>query len=124
MSSRAEPEARPLSELDWSTNEDYLFAFDLYNAAYFWEAHVYWEKLWAIETVESFARPLLRGLIQLAAAALKEQRGARKLIEKSRTSLGELPPGRFVCGVDVESIREKESRGELPDRLELSFGEP
>ena len=110
--------SKPLTEDGWPSNEDYLFGFDLYNAGYFWEAHVYWEKLWALEGTGSHARALLRGLIQLAAAGLKEGEGARKLVERSRASLRELPPGSVQYGVDVESLRESLERGELPARLE------
>jgi hypothetical protein len=124
MSALSQPPPRPLTAEGWPSNEDYLFAFDLYNAAYFWEAHVYWEKLWALEREASAARALLRGLIQLAAAGLKERDGARKLVERSRASLSELPPGRFRYGVDVESVRGNLDRGELPARLELIFETP
>ena len=128
MISLAEPPARSLRSSDWWTNEDHLFAVDLYNAAFYWEAHVYWERLWALPATEPLARSLLRGLIQLTAAALKKREeqegGERKLLEKSRASFDALPPARFVVGVDVESIGESLGRGELPARLELRLEKP
>jgi hypothetical protein len=89
-----EPEARRLTESDWWENEDYLYAFDLFNAGYFWEAHSYWERLWYLLETEEAVRLLLRGLIQLAAARLKREQkqpeGSRKLLDRARRAFEEL----------------------------------
>ena len=68
---------------------------DLYNRAYFWEAHEAWETLWHRCPPGTPLREGLQGLIQLAAALLKEHQGvpegARKL---SRTALERLERAR------------------------------
>lgn len=51
--------------------DDYLWAVDLFNQAFYWEAHEVWEELWKEAQPSSPARPFLQGLIQCAAASLK-----------------------------------------------------
>lgn len=53
----------------WRTNEDYLYGVDLYNFAYWWEAHEAWEGLW--HHAEDEYRLFLQGLIQISAALIK-----------------------------------------------------
>jgi uncharacterized protein len=50
---------------------DYLFAIDLYNHGYFWEAHEKWEGIWHALSRAGEAADLLKALIQIAAAQLK-----------------------------------------------------
>ena len=58
-----------------SEEDDFLYGVDLFNAAYWWEAHVYFERLWA-ETPFADEREFLQGLIQLAAALVKRREGS------------------------------------------------
>ena len=58
-----------LSPESWRTNEDYLYGVDLYNFAYWWEAHEAWEGLW--HHAEDDYRLFLQGLIQISAALIK-----------------------------------------------------
>lgn len=53
----------------WRQNEDYLYGVDLYNFAYWWEAHEAWEGLW--HQAEDTYRLFLQGLIQVSAAFIK-----------------------------------------------------
>ncbi len=53
----------------WRENEDYLYGVDLYNFAYWWEAHEAWEGLW--HQAEADYRLFLQGLIQVSAALIK-----------------------------------------------------
>lgn len=53
----------------WQQNEDYLYGVDLYNFAYWWEAHEAWEGLW--HQAEDTYRLFLQGLIQVSAALIK-----------------------------------------------------
>ena len=62
-------EPRVLSPEAWRTNEDYLYGVDLYNFAYWWEAHESWEGLW--HHAEDDYRLFLQGLIQISAALIK-----------------------------------------------------
>ena len=70
--------AAPLRPDNWPHHELYLYGVDLYNDGYWWEAHEYWEALWRLEEPDSPTRLLLQGLIQLAAALLKEEAGNEK----------------------------------------------
>ena len=53
----------------WRQNEDYLYGVDLYNFAYWWEAHEAWEGLW--QKAEDEYRLFLQGLIQISASLIK-----------------------------------------------------
>lgn len=53
----------------WRDNEDYLCGVDLYNFAYWWEAHEAWEGLW--QKAEDEYRLFLQGLIQISASLIK-----------------------------------------------------
>lgn len=53
----------------WHRNEDYLYGVDLYNFAYWWEAHEAWEGLW--HEAEDTYRLFLQGLIQVSASLIK-----------------------------------------------------
>lgn len=78
--------ARSLPQ-DWPEVEEYLYGIDLFNAAYFWEAHESWEAVWHAVGRDSVTGRFLQGLIQAAAALLQHhcerRRGARNLLERS-----------------------------------------
>jgi predicted metal-dependent hydrolase len=99
-----EPEAKPLTPDRWAENEDFLFGVDLFNSGYFWEAHVFWERLWALEETPPEARRVLQAIIQTAAACLKARQGeiagARKLL--ARAGLESLE--RRELGIDVHAL--------------------
>ena len=62
-------DAELLSPELWQQNEDYLYGVDLYNFAYWWEAHEAWEGLW--HQAEDTYRLFLQGLIQVSASLIK-----------------------------------------------------
>tara|TARA_R110000868_G_scaffold180754_1_gene421407 strand:+ start:5641 stop:6102 length:462 start_codon:yes stop_codon:yes gene_type:complete len=68
----ADPLSHPISDDNWHEHEDYLFGVDLFNAAFFWEAHVWWEAVWKA-TPKGSNRDFVQGLIKVAAAALKSR---------------------------------------------------
>lgn len=53
----------------WEQNSTYLYGVDLYNFAYWWEAHEAWEGLW--HEAEDTYRLFLQGLIQVSASLIK-----------------------------------------------------
>lgn len=55
----------------WRECGEYLYGCDLYNHAYWWEAHEAWEDLWRVVPVGSVQRHFLQGLIQVSACHLK-----------------------------------------------------
>lgn len=105
---RAEPVFAPLTEGNWRESEDYLFGVDLYNHAYWWEAHEAWEGLWRVspEPVAGF----LQGLIQCSGALIKahvaDAGGTRRLSERGRAKMRESFENRsgsceVFLGIDV-----------------------
>ncbi len=83
-------EGPPLTGENWRRNQPYLRGVDLYNYAYWWEAHEEWEELW--RCAEPLCRLYLQGLVQVAAALIKwhqrNPRGAVRLSRKGREKLG------------------------------------
>lgn len=55
----------------WKQSPDYLFGCDLYNHAYWWEAHEAWEGLWQLTDKRGLQGQFLQGLIQVSACHLK-----------------------------------------------------
>lgn len=70
----------PLTDENWPTHRAYLAGVDLYNRAFWWEAHEAWEGPWGISAPE--CRRHLQGLVQLAAALIKWRQGNRRGMEK------------------------------------------
>ncbi len=60
----------------WRDCPDYLYGCDLYNHAYWWEAHEVWEGLWHLAPRVGMQRRFLQGLIQLSIGHLKLRMGA------------------------------------------------
>ncbi len=79
----------PLTAENWPTHRAYLAGVDLYNHAFWWEAHEAWEGPWG--TSAPGCRHHLQGLVQLAAALIKwhqgNRRGMAKLAHSSRALL-------------------------------------
>lgn len=75
----------------WQLGADYLHGVDLYNHAYFWEAHEAWEGLWHASKRDALQAEFLQGLIQCSAACLKismeQPSGLVKLAELGTTKL-------------------------------------
>lgn len=71
----------PLDPLNWPDSGEYLYGVDLFNHGYYWEAHEAWEGLWIAAGRRGVTAEFLKGLIKLAASALKARqrrpRGAR-----------------------------------------------
>lgn len=76
---------------DWRLCADYLEGVDLFNRAYFWEAHEAWEALWHAVGHDTLVGRYLQGLIQASAALLKQHagvdRGTLSLHAKSSRNL-------------------------------------
>jgi len=118
-----EPAPLPLTPEGWASNEDFLFGVDLFNAGYFWEAHTFWERLWALEETAPEIRHILHAIIQTAAACLKVRQGqtagARKLLDRARL---ENLDGRKL-GCDLQALARNARRfvegDEEPPHLDL-----
>lgn len=75
----------------WYDCEAYLFGVDLFNQAYFWEAHEAWEAIWHAVGHESLPGRFIQSLIQVSAALLKRHMeidtGAHRLLAKAFAKL-------------------------------------
>jgi predicted metal-dependent hydrolase len=77
-----------------AANSRWLYALDLYNAGFYWEAHEVWEGFWnALGRTTPEAR-FVQGLIHLAAAAVKiregKPAGVARHRKRARDLLGDL----------------------------------
>src|SRR6059058_3393109 len=67
--------AEALEEPTFRDNATYLYAIDLFNHGFFWEAHEAWEALWHAAGRKGRTADFLKGLIKLAAAGVKAREG-------------------------------------------------
>lgn len=109
----------------WHDSRVYLWACDLFNHGYYWEAHEVWESLWQAEGRTGIAADFLKGLIKLAAAGVKAREGrpagverharrARELFQSVRTRV---KSGNYL-GLDVDRLLE--IAADLPAHVHLS----
>ena len=102
----------PLREDNWRQNTPYLFGIDLYNCAYWWEAHEQWEVLWHLAGRQTSSGLYLQGLIQTAAALIKWHQGNRRgrgtLWGRGRGKLARVGAvQRVYMGLDLEDFIER-----------------
>lgn len=75
----------------WQRSEPYLYAIDLFNYRYFWEAHEVLEGLWFDAGKKTPTGIFVQGIIQISAALLKEtqsnHKGALSLADKGLVKL-------------------------------------
>jgi hypothetical protein len=64
-----------VDEQSWSSCEAYLYAIDLFNHGYYWEAHEELEALWQGAGRDTPVGTFAQALIQAAAALLKHSMG-------------------------------------------------
>jgi hypothetical protein len=78
---------------EWQGDTAYRYGARLYVEGFFWEAHEVWEAVWKAAPPNGVERLMLRGLIQLANAALKlkmdRAKAALRLLLEARELLGE-----------------------------------
>lgn len=58
---------------EWRNCEPYLYGVDLFNHAFWWEAHEAWEGLWLPLEKSEVTAQFLQGLIQISAGYLKQE---------------------------------------------------
>ena len=98
----------PVEAAGWEGDVAYRYGASLYVQKFFWEAHEVWEAVWKACSPNSIERRLLRGLIQLANAALKlrmaRPKAALRLLREADEVLGEAGAGTLM-GVAIPSLR-------------------
>lgn len=75
----------PLEPVAWRDCPAYLYAIDLFNAGYYWEAHEQWERCWHHCARPSSLDRFLRALIKLAAAGVKAREGRSEGVRRHAT---------------------------------------
>lgn len=117
-----------LSGAGWRTNEDFLFAVDLFNHRYWWEAHEVFEALWHASGRRTPAGHCLQALIQCAAVHLQAElghgRGAQSLLRRARRHAGAAEAD--ALGLDLAALLEATARFAVDPRgpaarLQLRF---
>ena len=86
----------------WENSDKYLYAIDLFNYGYWWEAHEILELLW-IETGRSTdTAKFFQGLIQIAAALLRNNHSSEipPILTKAFDNISK-QTGVFM-GIDIE----------------------
>lgn len=127
--------AQPLDPSHWQESEPYRYGVDLFNHGFYWEAHEAWESLWHVAGRDGVVASWLKGLIKLAAAAVKLREGnasgverhARRSIELLNEVRGQLSPAQSTyAGIALARIediarhiktRSSESHGPEPQAL-------
>ncbi len=75
-------------------NTDWLYALDLFNAGFYWEAHEAWEGFWHPLGRATPAARFVQGLIHLAAACVKiregKPAGVKSHTQRARELIGEI----------------------------------
>ena len=116
----------PVTADRWPQSDAWLYAVDLFNNGYWWEAHEVLEGLWHAAGRTTPDARLLQGLIQVAAGCLKreagEQVGASRLLAAGLAKLREAPDRRF--GLDVRAFERQvaafsEGRTDVPPECVL-----
>ena len=93
-----------------AANPRWLYALDLFNAGFYWEAHEAWESFWNAFGRTTPEALFIQGLIHLAAAAVKiregKPAGVSRHTKRARELLGDLTaanPG-GALGLAPESV--------------------
>ena len=84
---------------------EYLYAVDLYNFNYWWEAHEAWETVWQTTQKTDERGQFLQGLIQISAGMIKwwtgQEKGRKNLFDAGMERLRTIQEPIFM-GLDVE----------------------
>jgi len=101
------PKVESFDEQNWQRCDTYLFAIDLFNQGYWWEAHELLKQVCYCVGRDSQIGSFLEAVIQIAAGELKhfmqEEQGAQALIERGLSGLQAPQP--IFLGIDVAAFR-------------------
>ena len=93
---------------DWRSSPHFCYSVDLYNYAYWWEAHSGWEGLWRCLEPDEPRRFALQAFIQVSAAHLQRflgrAAGVEMLLKHARLHLDAARSGgAALLGCDLEA---------------------
>jgi hypothetical protein len=102
-----QPAPAPIDPSHWTESGQYLYAIDLFNYGYYWEAHEAWEGLWHAVGRKGIVGDFLKGLIKLAAAGVKAREGrpegVRRHAERARQLFRLMNVEKF-CGIAIGEL--------------------
>lgn len=108
-----EPFVEPLDPSRWYDSAAYLYAVDLFNNGYYWEAHEAWESLWHAAGHHGEIADFLKGLIKLAAAGVKFREsnavGVERHLARARELLEGIKKSDFA-GIDFAKLNQQLSQ--------------
>ncbi len=92
---------------DWQSCEEYLYAIDLFNHEYWWEAHEALEATWVAAGRQTETGLFIKGLIQIAVAHLKRLQGFNDVANRMATEGIEKMKriNNIYLGIEVEKFR-------------------
>lgn len=119
-------------EHDWRCYEPYLYGVDLFNQAFFWEAHEAWEEVWHAVGKRTLPGRMVQGMIQVAAALLQRHRGIARGAERNLAKASvhfdaveehhsRLPGELRYLGVELDSWRSQVAGYLLPESGPFPF---
>ena len=87
----------------------YCYGIDLLNHGYFWESHVAFEAIWHVQGRKGDEANLLKALIKIGAAGLKQRLGQEEAAEGHLSRAFELiedlrAKNKFYCGLDLDEL--------------------
>ncbi len=93
-----------LSPDDWERSPTFLYAIDLFNYGFYWEAHEAWEQLWIAAGRVGPTADFLKGLIKLAAAGVKLREGNSEGVLRHGKRAEQLLGASAMCGLDQRTL--------------------
>ncbi|CBW26204.1 hypothetical protein BMS_1334 [Halobacteriovorax marinus SJ] len=89
-------------------NKDYLFAIDLINHGYYWEAHVYLEAIWNAHQREGDSADFCKALIKMCAAGVKfklsSEQAALGHIERAEELFLKVDDSKIDSGISTNDL--------------------
>lgn len=92
---------------DWRHCEPYLYGVDLFNHGFWWEAHEAWECCWIAAGRTTETGFFLQGLIQVAAACLKNYQGHDRAAQRLAAEGLDKFPARDEMLLGIDTLRLK-----------------
>lgn len=129
---RKAPPPMGLEPETWAENRSYLWALDLFNSGFYWEAHEEWERLWRATGADTTMGRFLKGLIKLAAAGVKVREHSLHGVRRHAASAGEVfadvaaeASTSFYCGLEFTQLQYAADRAaQLVYKAQYSAGKP
>ena len=105
-----------------AADPQWLYALDLFNGGYYWEAHEAWEGFWNTLGRTTPEARFVQGLIHLAAAAVKIREGKPDGVARHTQRARELLGGSWAAPVGGALTEVSSGHGESPGDAAATLG--